>query len=168
MTLEDVASDGRARHRFRAVLVLTFAALSLSLAMIGLFGVIAYSVEQRIRDFGVRRALGATTRDVLGVVMSGAVPMIAIGVVIGLALALTAGRSLASLLFGVRPLDAATFVVVALVLAVTAIVAVVGPAWQAARVDAKDSTTYQGQRTDGRRTRAQEPRTMLHAIENRK
>ena len=135
MTLEDVASDGTARHRFRAVLVLTFAVLSLGLAMIGLFGVIAYSVEQRVRDFGVRRALGATTRDVLGVVMSGAVPMIAIGAVIGLALSLAAGRLLASLLFGVRPLDAATFVVVALVLAVTAIVAVVGPAWRAARVD---------------------------------
>jgi putative ABC transport system permease protein len=135
MTLEDVASDGTARHRFRAVLVLTFAGLSLGLAMVGLFGVIAYSVEQRVRDFGVRRALGATTRDVLGVVMSGAAPMIAIGAVIGLALSLAAGRLLASLLFGVRPLDAATFAAVALVLAVTAAVAVLGPAWRAARVD---------------------------------
>ena len=135
MTLEDVASDGTARHRFRAVLVLTFAGLSLGLAMVGLFGVIAYSVEQRVRDFGVRRALGATTRDVLGVVMSGAAPMIAIGAVIGLALSLAAGRLLASLLFGVRPLDAATFAAVALVLAVTAAAAVVGPAWRAARVD---------------------------------
>jgi putative ABC transport system permease protein len=135
MTLEEVASDGTARHRFRAVLVLTFAGLSLGLAMIGLFGVIAYSVEQRVRDFGVRRALGATTRDVLGVVMNGAAPMIAIGAVIGLALSLAAGRLLASLLFGVRPLDAATFAAVGLVLAVTAAVAVVGPAWRAARVD---------------------------------
>jgi putative ABC transport system permease protein len=135
MTLEDVASEGTARHRFRAVLVLTFAGLSLGLAMVGLFGVIAYSVEQRVRDFGVRRALGATTRDVLGVVMSGAAPMIAIGAVIGLVLSLAAGRLLASLLFGVRPLDAATFAAVALVLAVTAAAAVVGPAWRAARVD---------------------------------
>jgi putative ABC transport system permease protein len=135
MTLEDVASDATARHRFRAVLVLTFAGLSLGLAMVGLFGVIAYSVEQRVRDFGVRRALGATTRDVLGVVMSGAAPMIAIGAAIGLALSLAAGRLLASLLFGVRPLDVATFTAVALVLAVTAAAAVVGPAWRAARVD---------------------------------
>jgi len=135
MTLEDVASDATARHRFRAVLVLTFAGLSLGLAMIGLFGVIAYSVEQRVRDFGVRRALGATTRDVLGVVMGGAAPMIAIGAVIGLALSLAAGRLLASLLFGVRPLDVATFAAVALVLTVTAAVAVVGPAWRAARVE---------------------------------
>jgi ABC-type antimicrobial peptide transport system permease subunit len=103
--------------------------------MIGLFGVIAYSVEQRVRDFGVRRALGATTRDVLGVVVGGAAPMIAIGAVIGLALSLAAGRLLASLLFGVRPLDVATFATVALVLVVTAAVAVIGPAWRAARVD---------------------------------
>jgi putative ABC transport system permease protein len=135
MTLEDVASDGTARHRFRAVLVLTFAGLSLGLAMIGLFGVIAYSVEQRVRDFGVRRALGATTRDVLGVVMSGAAPMIAIGAVIGLAVSMASGRLLTSLLFGVRPLDGATFAAVALALAVTAAIAVVGPAWRAARVD---------------------------------
>jgi putative ABC transport system permease protein len=135
MTLEDVASVETARHRFRAVLVVTFAALSLLLAMAGIFGVIAYSVEQRVRDFGVRRALGATTRDVLGVVMGGAVPMIAIGAVTGLAMSLAAGRLLASLLFGVGSLDAATFVGVALVLAVTAAAAVIGPAWRAARVD---------------------------------
>ena len=135
VTLEDVAAEGTARHRFRAVLVLTFAGLSLGLAMIGLFGVLAYSVEQRVRDFGVRRALGATTRDVLGVVMGSAVPMIAIGAVAGLALSLAAGRLLASLLFGVGSLDAATFVGVALVLAVTAAAAVLGPAWRAAGVD---------------------------------
>jgi putative ABC transport system permease protein len=135
MTLDEIASEGTARHRFRAVLVLTFAGLSLGLAMVGLFGVIAYSVEQRVRDFGVRRALGATTRDVLGVVMGGAAPMIAIGAVVGLALSLAAGRLLASLLFGVRPLDPATFAAVALVLAVTAVAAIVGPAWRAARVD---------------------------------
>jgi putative ABC transport system permease protein len=135
VTLEDVAAEGTARYRFRAVLVLTFAGLSLGLAMIGLFGVIAYSVEQRVRDFGVRRALGATTRDVLGVVMSGAVPMIAIGAVAGLALSLAAGRLLVSLLFGVGSLDAATFAGVALVLVVTAVAAVIGPAWRAARVD---------------------------------
>jgi putative ABC transport system permease protein len=135
MTLAEVASEGTARHRFRAVLVLTFAALSLGLAMIGLFGVLAYSVEQRVHDFGVRRALGATTSDVLGVVMGGAAPMIAIGAVIGLALSLAAGRVLASLLFGVRPLDVATFAAVALLLVVTAAAAIVGPAWRAARVD---------------------------------
>jgi putative ABC transport system permease protein len=135
MTLEDVASDGTARHRFRAVLVLTFAGLALGLAMVGLFGVIAYSVEQRVREFGVRRALGATTRDVLGVVMGGAVPMIAIGAMVGLATWGGARRRRARRLVGVRALDPATFATVALVLAVTATVAILGPAWRAARVD---------------------------------
>jgi putative ABC transport system permease protein len=135
MTLEQVASEETSRHRFRAVLVVTFAGLSLILAMAGIFGVIAYSVEQRVRDFGVRRAMGATTQDVLRVVMGAAVPMLAIGAVIGFALSVASGRLLTSLLFGVRPLDAATFAAVALVLAITAVTAIVGPAWRAARID---------------------------------
>jgi putative ABC transport system permease protein len=135
MTLEQVASEETSRHRFRAVLVVTFAGLSLLLAMAGIFGVIAYSVEQRVRDFGVRRAMGATTRDVLRVVMGSAVPMLAIGAVIGFAISLASGRLLTSLLFGVRPLDAATFATVALVLAITAVAAIVGPAWRAAHID---------------------------------
>ena len=61
MTLEDVAWDATARHRFRAVMVMTFAGLALLLAMVGVFGILAYSVQQRVRDFAVRRALGATT-----------------------------------------------------------------------------------------------------------
>ena len=80
MTLDDVAWEATARHRFRAVLVTTFAGLALLLAMVGLFGVLAYSVQQRVRDFGVRRALGATTGDVLRLVAGSAVRVIGIGV----------------------------------------------------------------------------------------
>ena len=74
VTLEDVAWAATGRHRFRAVMVMAFAALALVLAMVGVFGILAYSVQQRVRDFGVRRALGATTSDVLRLVVSSAAP----------------------------------------------------------------------------------------------
>ena len=72
MTLEDIDWAATGRHRFRAVMVGAFAALALVLAMVGVFGILAYSVQQRIRDFGVRRALGASTGDVLRLVVSSA------------------------------------------------------------------------------------------------
>ena len=96
---------------------------------------LAYSVEQRVRDFGVRRALGATTGEVLRVVVTGAVPMIVAGTVIGLGLSAAAGRLLTSLLFEVRPLDAATFAAVVVVIALTAAASMIAPAWRAARID---------------------------------
>ena len=135
MTLEDVAWDATSRHRFRAVLVMTFAGLALLLAMVGVFGILAYTVQQRVRDFGVRRALGATTSDVLRLVVGNAVRVIATGAVIGLVLSTVVGRLLASMLFGVRPLDPTTFVAVTILLAITAAVSIAGPAWRATRID---------------------------------
>src|SRR6185503_16427086 len=105
MTLRDVASEATARYRFRTVLVVAFASLALLLAMIGVFGVLAYSVERRVRDFGLRRALGATTIDVLRLVTRSATRVIALGAIAGLALSAVLGRLLATLLFGVQPLD---------------------------------------------------------------
>jgi putative ABC transport system permease protein len=135
MTLDDVAWEATARHRFRAVLVVAFAGLALLLAMVGLFGILAYSVQQRVRDFGVRRALGASTRDVLWLVAGSAIRVIAAGAVIGLALSAVLGRLLATMLFGVQPLDPMTFASVTIVLALTAAVSTVGPAWHATRID---------------------------------
>jgi putative ABC transport system permease protein len=135
MTLEDVAWDASARHRFRAVMVVTFAALALLLAMIGVFGILAYSVQQRVRDFAVRRALGATSGDVLRMVLRSAAGVVAGGVGLGLVLAAILGRLLTTMLFGVRPLDAMTFASVTFVLAITAALAVAGPAWRATRID---------------------------------
>ena len=74
MTLEDVAWTATERHRFRAVLVMTFAGLALTLAMVGVFGVVGYAVQQRLRDFAVRRALGATAGDVVRLVVGGVAP----------------------------------------------------------------------------------------------
>jgi putative ABC transport system permease protein len=135
MTLEDIAREATGRHRFRAVMVMTFAGLALVLAMVGVFGILAYSVQQRVRDFGVRRALGATTSDVLRLVAGSAVRMIAAGAVIGLTLAAVLGRLLGTVLFGVQPLDPLTFAAVTIVLALTAAVATAGPAWRATRID---------------------------------
>jgi putative ABC transport system permease protein len=135
ITLEDVAWEATARHRFRAVLVASFAGLALLLAMVGIFGVLAYTVQERVRDFGVRRALGATSGDVLRLVAGNAARVIAAGAVIGLGAAVMFSRMLTTMLFGVEPLDPATFAFVALALILTAAVAIAGPAWRAARID---------------------------------
>jgi putative ABC transport system permease protein len=135
MTLGDVAWDATAHYRFRAVLVMAFAGLALLLAMVGLFGILAYAVQQRVRDFGVRRALGATTGDVLRLVAGNAIRTTAMGMVIGLILSTLLGRLLGTMLFGVKPLDFWTFTLVTMVVALTAAVSAFGPAWRAARID---------------------------------
>jgi putative ABC transport system permease protein len=134
-TLEDIEWAATGRHRFRATLVTAFAVLALLLAMVGVFGTLAYTVQQRVRDFGVRRALGATTNDVITMVISSAARMIAAGAIAGLVLAAAFSRLITSMLFGVQPLDVTTFGLVAVVLGVTAALAVAGPAWRAARID---------------------------------
>ena len=134
-TLEDIAWEATSRHRFRAVMVLTFAALALLLAMVGVLGILAYSVQQRVREFGVRRALGATPGSVLRLVFSSAARLIASGATIGLILAASLAGALRNVLFGVEPLDPVTFAAVTIVLIITAAVSVAGPAWRAAHVD---------------------------------
>ena len=135
ITLSDVAFEATARHRFRAVLVLTFSGLALVLAMVGVFGVISYAVQQRRREFGVRVALGATTRQVLGLVLGGAARMIGVGAIIGLASAALLSRTIAAFLFGVQPLDPITFGSVIALLVLMAGMAAAIPALRAARVD---------------------------------
>ena len=135
MTLEDVAWDATARHRFRAVLVATFAGLALLLAMVGLFGILAYSVQQRLREFGIRKALGATTGAILRLVYGSAARMIVIGVVIGLTVSAGLSRVLTTMLFGVEPLDMVTFAFVTVLVAITGVASIAGPAWRAIRID---------------------------------
>jgi putative ABC transport system permease protein len=134
-TLEDIEWAATGRHRFRAVMVASFAALAVVLAMVGVFGILAYSVQQRVRDFGVRRALGATSQDVMRLVIADAARVVAIGAVIGLAVAAAFSRLIVSMLFGVQPLDLATFAFVTIALGIAAAVSVAGPAWRAARID---------------------------------
>ena len=135
MTLEDIAWVATGRHRFRAVMVVAFAALALVLAMVGVFGILAYSVQQHMRDFGVRRALGATSNDVVRLVIANAARVVATGAAIGLVLSAVFGRLIEKVLFGVQPLDLTTFVVVTILLAITAALSIAGPAWRAVRID---------------------------------
>ena len=135
VTLEDVAWASTGRHRFRAVMVTAFATLAVLLAMVGVFGILAYSVQLRVRDFGVRRALGASTGDVLRLVVGSATRVIAIGAAIGLLLSAMLGRLLTSVLFGVQPLDLLTFAAVTVVLGLTAAISIAAPAWRAAKID---------------------------------
>jgi putative ABC transport system permease protein len=134
-TLDDIAWRATDRHRFRAVIVSTFAGLALVLAMVGVFGVLAYAVQQRVREFGVRMALGAGLSDVLRLVVGGAIRLVAAGAVIGLTLAALFSRLLTSMLFGVEPLDLTTFAAVTVLLVLTAAVTAAAPAWRAARID---------------------------------
>jgi putative ABC transport system permease protein len=135
LTLDDVAWSTIARPRFRTVLVAIFAALALVLAMIGVFGVLAYSVQQRWREFGVRIALGASVGHVLRQVAGAAATVVGLGIVAGLVAAAALSSSISAFLFGVPPLDAVTFGGVATVLVVTGAIAALVPALRASRVD---------------------------------
>jgi putative ABC transport system permease protein len=134
-TMEEVASEATSQPRFRAELVGVFAALALVLAAVGIFGVLAFSVGQRAREFGIRVALGARSHDVLRLVLGGALKMTGAGVAIGLAAAAMLTRLLGTLLFAVQPLDPVTFAGTAAVLVVSALAACALPAWRAIRVD---------------------------------
>ncbi len=134
-TLEVLSIQSTAGYRFRATIVGTFAALALLLAMVGVFGVLAYTVQQRQREIGVRMALGATSARVMWLVFRDAGWMIATGAIVGVVLAAFSGRLVAAFLIGVDPLDPLTFVSVPLVILLTAGVAAAAPAWRASRID---------------------------------
>jgi putative ABC transport system permease protein len=134
-TMEEIAAESVARPRFRARLVGGFAALALLLSAVGIFGVLAFSVSRRKREFGIRMALGAQVADVLSLVLTGGIKIAIAGVVVGLAGAAVLARSLAALLFGIDPLDRLSFAAAAAILALVALAAASIPAWRAARVD---------------------------------
>jgi putative ABC transport system permease protein len=134
-TMEEVAAEATSQPRFRAELVGVFALLALVLAAVGIFGVLAYSVGQRAREFGIRVALGARSHDVLRLVLGGALKMTAAGIAVGLVAAALLTRLLGTLLFAVQPTDASTFIGAAVVLTASALLACAVPAWRATHVD---------------------------------
>jgi putative ABC transport system permease protein len=113
----------------------SFGAIALLLAGIGVFGLINYSVAQRRRELGVRAALGASRRELYGLVLREALLLASVGVAAGLATAFPAARLLQSQLYGVTPSDPVTYAAIVLLLALVSVVAALVPASRAARVD---------------------------------
>lgn len=132
---EEVVARSIASQRFSLILLGAFAGLALLLAGIGIYGVLSYLVGQRTREIGVRMALGAQRLDVLRMVLGDGVRMTIAGAFIGLVAALALTRLMASMLFGVRPADPATFAAVAVLLCGIALFACYLPARRAAKVD---------------------------------
>jgi putative ABC transport system permease protein len=134
-TVEEVLAASIAPRRFTVFLFSTFAACALLLALVGIYGVIAYAVAQRTREIGVRMALGAETGTVVRMVVGEGMAIAAVGLAIGVGAALLATRTMTSLLYDVTPTDPLTFVAVVVGLALTVFAACCGPALRAARVD---------------------------------
>ena len=133
--MKDRMLDTAWQQRASAFLLGVFASLALALASVGIYGVTSYTVGQRLREFGLRRALGAQRADLTLAVLRETALTTGIGLTAGLAIALAASRALRPLLFGVTPLDAATFIGVPIVLALVSVAAALGPARRAARTD---------------------------------
>ncbi|HUB32364.1 MAG TPA: ADOP family duplicated permease, partial [Bryobacteraceae bacterium] len=134
-TLEQFHSDSIALPRFRALLLIVFAAVAAVLATAGVYGIMSYAAAQRQAEMGVRMALGATGADIISLLVGSAARLAAIGLVCGLGIALVARRLIEAMLFGIRPLDPVAIIGSLLVLSAAALVAALLPALRAARVD---------------------------------
>ena len=142
-TLEQSFSAATASRRFNLTLVGVFATMALALASLGIYGALAYSVEQRTHEIGIRMALGARTGEVTRMVVGEGFRLAALGVAIGLAGAFALSRLLVNLLFGVEPTDPATYVATAAFLLAVALAACWIPARRAARVDPMVALRYE-------------------------
>ena len=133
-SMEERLLDSLARRRFSMLLLVVFAGCASLLAAIGIYGVVSFWVSQRTRELGIRAALGARQTDIMQLVMRQVVVLVAIGITVGLAAAFGLTRVMASLLFGVSATDAVTYVLLAVVLGIVALVATWVPARRAAGV----------------------------------
>jgi len=143
VTMDTVMADSIAHQRFNMLLLGTFAGLALLLAAIGLYSVLAYSVRRRVREIGVRMALGAQRMDVIRMILGQGVRLALIGVAIGVVAAFALTRLMASQLFQVSATDPLTFVGVAVVLVLVAIAACYIPARRASKVDPMVALRYE-------------------------
>ncbi len=135
MTMDGRVVESLARPRIYAVLLAAFALCSVTIAMVGLFGILAYTTARRTREIGIRAALGARPRDVAGLVIRQALTVAAGGASAGVALAFMGGRLMSTLLYGVSSADPVSFTAAPALLIATSLVACAIPARRAARVD---------------------------------
>jgi ABC-type antimicrobial peptide transport system permease subunit len=142
-TLSDMVSNSLAPRRFIVTVLGFFAGVALLMAVLGLYGVISYSVAQRTQELGIRMALGAQRRDVLGLVIGQGMRLAALGAVIGLLASIAASRVLRNQLFQVSAFDPLTFSAMAAVLICAALLASYVPAQRATRVDPTDALRYE-------------------------
>jgi putative ABC transport system permease protein len=142
-TMEDVLVQEVANDRLVGSNLGVFAALALTLAAIGLYGVMAYAVAQRTHELGLRMALGAPRQDILKLVLSGALRLVGIGIVIGLVLVAAAGRLLKGFLFEVSAADPITLISIVVLLLAVGLLASTVPAWRASRIDPLFALRYE-------------------------
>jgi len=142
-TMDQVVEESTARDDFNMKLLTIFAAIALLLAAVGIYGIMAYSVQQRTQEIGIRMTLGAEPGDVQKMIVVQGMLLALIGVVIGVAGSLALTRLMGSLLYGVKPWDPITFAVTAVVLSVVALLACYVPARRASRVDPMVALRYE-------------------------
>ena len=142
-TMREYLSASVAGPRFNTTLLSIFAGVALVLTLVGLYGVMSYSVAQRTNEIGIRLALGAQTRDVLWMIVKQGSILILLGLGFGLAGAYAATRVISSLLFGVTAKDPFTFAAAAVLLAIVALLACYIPAWRATKVDPLQALRYE-------------------------
>jgi putative ABC transport system permease protein len=134
-TINDLMSRSVAPRRLNLFLLGTFAALALALAMVGIYGVLAFSVSRRRHEIGVRLALGALPRQILALIVWQGMRLVLVGTAIGILAAVALTRFMSTMLFGVNSTDPLTFACVALLLAAVALAASYVPARRATEVD---------------------------------
>jgi putative ABC transport system permease protein len=142
-TMDEIVGTTVSQPRFFMMLLAGFAGLALVLAAIGIYGVISYSVTQRMNELGVRLALGAQRRDILRLVIGGGMKLTAAGVALGVVAALGMTRLLTTLLFNTKPADPVAFLVVCVTVLLTALLATLIPARRAARLDPMNALRYE-------------------------
>src|SRR6476646_8630680 len=134
-TMDHIVAEAVARQRFSMVLLGVFAALALLLALVGIYGVMSYSVAQRTREIGIRMALGARRADVLQMTVRQGLKLVGAGMILGLSAAFLLTRVMATLLYGISATDPTTFIGISVVLLAVAILASYVPALRATKVD---------------------------------